>query len=147
MDCIDWNILRALNENGRATASEISGKVRLSVPAVAERIRKLERAGTIERYTVKIDRHKTPYKLLAFVFVALEGTEQIAAFRAAAVAQACVLECHHVAGEYDYLLKVLAEDTAALEIFLMEVLKKMPGVTRSNTIFSLSTLKEESNLL
>lgn len=146
VDSIDWAILRALKANGRATASEISGKVRLSIPAVAERIRKLERAAVIERYTVKVNRAKTPFRLLAFVFVALEETRQIAAFREAIVAQDCVLECHHIAGAYDYLLKVLVEDTAALERFLTETLKGIPGVTKSNTILSLSTLKEELNL-
>lgn len=145
MDSIDWAILRALKENGRATASEISGKVRLSIPAVAERIRKLERAEVIERYTVKINRSKTPQRLLAFVFVALEHTSQIAGFRESIVGQGCVLECHHIAGAYDYLLKVLVEDTAALEQFLMETLKGVPGITKSNTILSLSTLKEEIN--
>ena len=147
MDSIDWAILRALKENGRATASEISGKVCLSIPAVAERIRKLERAAVIERYTLKINREKTPFRLLAFVFVTLEDTRQIAAFREAIIRQACVLECHHIAGVYDYLLKVLVEDAAALEYFLTETLKSIPGVTKSNTFLSLSTLKEEINLL
>lgn len=147
MDAIDWNILRALKENGRATASQISGKVRLSVPAVAERIRKLERAEVIEQYTIRIKRSKTPYTLLAFIFVALERTKDVAAFREEIVRQPCVLECHHVAGEYDYLLKVLVEDAEGLERFLMEVLKELPGVAKSNTILSLSTLKEEHNLL
>jgi len=57
----------------------------------------------------------------------------------------CVLECHHVAGNYDYLLKVIVEDTQALEEFLSKKLKKIKGVSGSNTIISLITLKEEIN--
>ncbi|MNV72594.1 leucine-responsive transcriptional regulator [compost metagenome] len=56
-----------------------------------------------------------------------------------------MLECHHLAGEYDYLLKVLVKDTEELETFLTRTLKSVPGVIRSNTMISLSSLKENWN--
>ncbi|MNP82772.1 leucine-responsive transcriptional regulator [compost metagenome] len=56
-----------------------------------------------------------------------------------------MLECHHLAGEYDYLLKVLVKDTEELETFLTRTLKSDPGVIRSNTRISLSSLKENWN--
>ncbi|MPM58209.1 Leucine-responsive regulatory protein [bioreactor metagenome] len=146
MDTIDFAILDQLKENARATSSEISKKVNLSIPAVAERIRKLEQAGIIEKYTVKINRNKTGARLLAFIFVNIDQTEQINAFREAIVRHDCVLECHHVAGSYDYILKVALDDTLALENFLSHTLKKIKGVASSNTIITLMTLKEEINL-
>ncbi|WP_059043149.1 Lrp/AsnC family transcriptional regulator [Paenibacillus rubinfantis] len=146
MDITDQRILESLKQNSRMTASEIGKRVGLSVPAVSERIRKLEEAGIIEAYTVKINRTKTGHKLLAFVFVGIEHTRYIEAFRTKIIACGPVLECHHLAGEYDYLLKVLVEDTAHLEYFLTETLKKIPGVVKSNTMISLSTLKENINL-
>jgi Lrp/AsnC family leucine-responsive transcriptional regulator len=146
MDSIDSAILGVLKENGRATSSEISRKVSLSVPAVAERIRKLEQAGVIEKYTVKINRNKTGKRLLAFIFVNIDQTERINTFREAIIKHDCVLECHHVAGSYDYILKVGLEDTLALEDFLTNTLKKIKGVASSNTIITLITLKEEINL-
>ncbi len=145
MDAIDYAILNELKVNGRASASEISKKVNLSIPAVAERIRKLEQAEVIRQYTVKINRDKIEKHLLAFIFINIDKTEDIDNFRNVIVQHNCVLECHHVAGNYDYLLKVIAEDTKALENFLSKTLKKIKGVSSSNTIISLITLKEEIN--
>lgn len=145
MDKIDEAILEVLKENGRASASEISRRVQLSVPAVAERIRKLEQSEVIRQYTVKINRDKIEKRLLAFIFVNIDKTENIELFRKAIIQYKDVLECHHVAGNYDYLLKVALEDTRALELFLSKKLKKIPGVSGSNTVIALGTLKEEIN--
>lgn len=146
MDAIDTSILAILKGNGRASASEISKKVRLSVPAVAERIRKLEQNGIIKQYTVKIDRYQSGERLLAFVFVNIDRTDHIDNFRKQIVRHPCVLECHHIAGAYDYLLKIALPDTQALESFLSGTLKKIEGVSNSNTIITLTTLKEELNV-
>ncbi|AKN30450.1 transcriptional regulator [Clostridium carboxidivorans P7] len=146
MDIIDLKIIDALKENSRSTSSEISRKVNLSIPAVAERIRKLEDGNIIEKYTIKINREKINYKLLAFIFVNIDKTENIENFRKSIVQYNSVLECHHVAGEYDYVLKVLVEDTKSLEYFLSNTLKKIKGVLKSNTIIVLSSLKENINI-
>ena len=145
MDLIDFAILDELKKNGRQSASEISKKVSLSIPAVAERIRKLEKAEIIHQYTIKINRDKIGKRLLSFIFVNIERTENIDIFRNMIIQHCCVLECHHVAGTYDYLLKVITEDTQALEFFLSKTLKKIKGISNSNTIITLVTLKEEIN--
>ena len=145
MDIIDAKILEALKHNGRSTASEISKKVNLSIPAVSERIKKLEEANVIEQYTVKINREKMGYKLLAIIFVNIDHAANIQQFREAIIQFPEVIECHHLAGVYDYMLKVLIEDTGKLEIFLSEKLKSIQGVQKSNTLIVLSTLKEISN--
>ncbi|MDK2952542.1 MAG: Lrp/AsnC family transcriptional regulator, leucine-responsive regulatory protein [Kosmotogales bacterium] len=145
MDEIDIVILNKLKQNSRSTASEISKKVNLSIPAVTERIRKLEKSGIILQYTIKINRLKTEQRLLSFIFVNIDRNESIENFRNTIVQYNHVLECHHVAGKYDYLLKVVSEDTEALEDFLSETLKKIKGVTSTNTIITLITLKEEIN--
>ncbi|WP_223275474.1 Lrp/AsnC family transcriptional regulator [Paenibacillus elgii] len=146
LDTIDLAILDALKENSRMTASEISKRVNLSIPAVSERIRKMEEAEIIEAYTIKMNRMKTNCKLLSFIFVHIDQTEHIEEFRQSIVQCSSVLECHHVAGEYDYLLKVLVEDTQALEHFISNTLKNIKGVLKSNTIISLSSLKENINI-
>jgi Lrp/AsnC family leucine-responsive transcriptional regulator len=145
MDAIDISILNILKYDGRATASDVGRRVSLSVPAAAERIRKLEHSGVIERYAAKISRESLGIGLLAFVLVTVGGTERIEGFIKAAVKLQPVLECHHVAGEYDYLLKVAVPDAKALDAFLTGELKKIDGVLRSNTIVVLGTLKEEMN--
>ena len=146
MDEIDMRIIGELKENGRATASEISRRISLSVPAVAERIRKLEQSGVIEGYTIRVNRNMTGFSLLAFILVTVAGSENIENFRVKLVRERCVLECHHIAGPNDYLLKVLVRDTAELESFLSQTLKKINGVAASNTIISLSALKERINV-
>ncbi|UZW13078.1 Lrp/AsnC family transcriptional regulator [Clostridium pasteurianum] len=146
MDTIDLKIINVLKENSRSTTSEVSKRVNLSIPAVAERIRKLEEAKIIEKYTIKVNRDKINFKLLAFIFVNIDKTEDIDEFRKSIVQYSSVLECHHVAGEYDYLLKVLVEDTKSLEDFVSYTLKKIKGVSKSNTIIALSSLKENINI-
>lgn len=145
MDAIDYAILNELKKNGRASASEISKKVNLSIPAVAERIRKLEQAEVIQQYTIKINRDKIGKHLLAFILVNIDKTDNIENFRNVIVQYNCVLECHHVAGTYDYLLKIVVDDIQALENLLSKTLKKIKGVSSSNTIITLVTLKEEIN--
>jgi len=147
MDKIDMAILHLLNSNGRATASEISREVHLSIPAVAERIRKMDEANVIENYTVRINREKAGWNIMAFIHVSVDDTENIANFREEISRYPCVLECHHVAGTYDYLLKVLTENMAALDYFLSNSLKTIQGVSSSNTTIVLSTLKETLNPL
>ncbi|MDK2980398.1 MAG: Lrp/AsnC family transcriptional regulator, leucine-responsive regulatory protein [Chloroflexota bacterium] len=145
MDPIDRQILEILQANSRASASEISKAVQLSLPAVSERMRKLEDSGVIAAYSIRVDRAAAGYHLLAMLFVSLERTDQIEHFRRTVTALPQVLECHHIAGEYDYLLKLLLRDTAELEDFLSRQLKAIPGVARTNTQIILSSLKEEIN--
>lgn len=145
MDNIDEKIIGELNNDARATASQISKAVNLSSAAVGERIRKLEANGTITNYTVRVDREKTNYKLLAFISVTLDNPKNIDIFKKNIVKQQAVLELHHIVGDYDYLLKVLLVDTKELEFFLTNVLKKIPGVIKSNTVISLAQIKEVIN--
>lgn len=145
MDNIDSNILEILKENGRTTASEISREVKLSIPAVSERIRKLEDSGIIKEYTIRINRDDLGYKLLAIIFVNIGQTANIQSFRNTIIKYPEVIECHHMAGEYDYMLKVLLKDTTELEDFISMKLKAIKGVEKSNTLVVLSTLKENMN--
>ena len=145
MDNIDTAILYCLKENGRVTASEISKKVKLSIPAVAERIRKLEQNSIIQKYTTVGAWGRSKIKKSDFIFVNIDKTEHINAFRSQITVLPGVLECHHLAGAYGYLLKVSVSDTDALESFLTNKLKKITGVSSSNTFITLATLKEELN--
>lgn len=146
MDSIDLHIINLLKENSRMTVSEISKIVNLSIPAVAERIRKLELSGTIEKYTIRINREKMNYKLLAFISVNIDKTEHIENFRNSVIKHDCVLECHHIAGEYDYILKVVSQDTKGLENFISDSLKKITGILKTNTVIVLSSIKENINM-
>ncbi|NUU62256.1 Lrp/AsnC family transcriptional regulator [Paenibacillus agri] len=143
MDDIDLQILEMLKANGRITSSEISKAIHLSVPAVTERIRKLEKNGVIDQFTVKLNRKAIGYNFVVFIFVQLNGSAKTEQFRKNITQSPLVLECHHISGEYDYLLKVGLPDLSEMESFITHTLKANHDVVRSNTIFILSTLKEE----
>lgn len=146
MDHIDEKILTILKKNGKASATEISKIVGLSIPAVSERIRKMEHNGIIEGYGAKISRRKTGYNVTAFIMVNLERSGDVEEFRQKVVEFNQVLECHHVVGAFDYLLKVLVKTSDDLEHFLMEELNEIPTVASSQTFMCISTLKEEWNV-
>lgn len=146
MDLIDEKILEILKKNGKASATEISKAVGLSIPAVAERIRKMEHAGIIEGYAAKVSRRKTGYNVTAFIMVNLERPGDVEEFREKVVQFPQVLECHHVVGAFDYLLKVLVRTPDDLEHFLMNELNEIPNVASSQTFICLSTLKEDWNV-
>ena len=123
-----------------ALRSPIGSKIQMNVP-IPHKIKFQLRHKLF--ILLKINRQKLGLKLLAFIFVNIDRTDNIQHFRETIIQQRCVLECHHVAGSHDYLLKVVLEDTSALEDFLSKTLKNIKGVVNSNTIISLTTLKEE----
>jgi len=143
MDALDRKIIGQLQQNARVTSSEISKHIHLSVPAVTERIRKLEEAGIIRQYTARLNREALGLNLTAFILVSISRTEHTEAFRQAVRNCGAVLECHHIAGEYDYLLKVAVASPKALEGLLNDTLHKAEWVVKTNTVMVLSTVKEE----
>lgn len=144
MDHFDQKILRMLAQNARVSGAEIARKVNLSVPAVTERLRKLGKSGVIDRYTIKLSRSAMALNLMAFVQVWVDHTKS-AQLKESICHLPEILECHHIAGDCDLLLKVLVKDTAALEELLVHKIKAHKAITRTSTIIVLNTIKEEIN--
>ena len=140
MDSIDKKILKLLQSNARMTASEISGIVSLSVPACSERLKKLESSGIIRQYTAIIDSGYLKKTLTAMMFVSLERPKFTEKFQEAVNVESDILECHYLAGDFDYLLKIVTENTDTLEKLLNRI-KSVPGVQKTRTIVVLSTVK------
>ena len=132
MDDIDVKILSALRENARATASEIGAAIGMSVSAVIERIKKLEANGVIAQYT-------------AIISVTLEHPKYNDGFIDFVGRTYDVLEAHYLAGDADYLIKVVTDTTTTLEHLLREI-KCIPGVARTCTSMVLSTVKNEHSV-
>ncbi len=145
MDRYDTKILQLLADNSRITGADIARKINLSLPAVTERLRKLDRSGYIDKYTIQVNRKQLDLHLLAFIQVWIDHSKG-AAVKENIIAISEVLECHHIAGEYDLLLKVLVKDTAALEELLVKKIKAIKAITRTSTTIILSTYKEEVNV-
>ncbi|MCX7922658.1 MAG: Lrp/AsnC family transcriptional regulator [Clostridia bacterium] len=140
MDVIDVKILKLLQKNARITASEISGEINLSVPAVSDRIRKLESSGIIQQYTAIINSRKLEKDLTAIMFVSLERPKYTERFLEFVNGEMEILECHYLAGDYDYALKIVTENTFTLESLLNRI-KSVQGVQKTKTIVVLSTVK------
>lgn len=145
MDRSDNKILQLLADNARITGADIARKINLSLPAVTERLRKLDKSGYIDKYTIQVNRQQIDLHLLAFIQVWIDHSKA-GSVKENIIALNEVLECHHVAGEYDLLLKVLVKDTSALEELLVKKIKGIKAVTRTNTTIILSTYKEEVNV-
>jgi Lrp/AsnC family leucine-responsive transcriptional regulator len=133
IDTIDTQILDLLQENGRATASEIAKQVELSVPAVGERMKKLTEAGIIKRFATILDHKKAGLDLTAFVFIVSEHSDHYDEFVKKAKTSKAVLECHSIMGSGSHILKVRAKNSQALE-----------DRTQSNLV--LSSYKESTNI-
>jgi Lrp/AsnC family leucine-responsive transcriptional regulator len=142
VDDLDYKALALLMERGRAPWTEIGQLLELSAPAAAERVRKLEERSVILGYRAIANPEALGYALLAFVHVTLGGSKDRAAFLRAIEKHEQVVECHHIAGDDDYLLKVRCRNTADLERFLSATLKDRLGVARARTSIALTTVKE-----
>ncbi len=144
MHPIDWQILEILQEDGKTTYGELAKRVGLSQAAAHERVKKLEARGVIKGYRAVVDADALGYGVVAFVFV------DNAAFDVPDIAERLraipnVLECHAVAGEWSFLLKVRAENTPALERVLHDI-RRVDSVHRTHSVIGLSTAFETTTL-
>ncbi len=147
IDDIDILILKELTKNSRASLSVISSKVNLSIPAVSERIRKLEENGYINQYTTILNMKKFNYSLICFSFISLRYEENgIKRFRDFVENNTNILECHLITGQYEYLLKIIVKEPKDLEEILSS-LRSVADVLTSSTSISISSLKDQTSFL
>lgn len=146
MDSLDIKILKLLKNNARVTASEISSKINLSVPAVSDRLRKLDASGVIEQYTVIINAKKLNRNLTVIMFVSLESPKYTNNFLEAIQKDDEIIECHYLAGDYDYSLKIITQNTETLEKILNKI-KGMNGIIKTKTTVTLSTIKNNYSVM
>ena len=135
LDPVDRRLLRALQEDGRLSNAELARRCNLSPAACFERVRRLRERKVITGYAALVDPAKVGRGLLIFVEVHLDRTtgEVFDAFAEAVRRQPEVLECHMVAGGFDYLIKARVGDMDAYRAFLGDVLVRMPGVRETRT--------------
>jgi len=146
MDSIDYKILSCLKENSRENATNISAKINLSTSAVIERIKKLENAGIIQQYTTIINQSALGRDLTAFIYVRVEHPTFNEGFLKLIDENPSVAECHYIAGDFDFILKVVTKTGKTLEECLNFV-KSIEGVSLTRTSVVLSTNKCEVCLL
>ncbi|MGB8817550.1 MAG: Lrp/AsnC ligand binding domain-containing protein [Rhizobiaceae bacterium] len=148
LDQIDRRILREVQANGRLTNTELSERVHLSATATNERVKRLTRDGFIIGYTALLSPEKLGRALLLFVEVKLERTtpDVFDAFAAAIRRTPDVLECHLIAGGFDYLVKARVADMSAYRQFLSDLLTAVPGIRETRTYTVMEEVKDTTNL-
>ena len=142
MDALDKKAVAFVMKRGRATWAELGQLLGLSAPSAADRVHKLEQRGIIRGYAALVDPASVGYPLTAYISVSLTSHRDRGAFLRAISKMDKVAECHHVAGDDDYLIKVRCRGTRDLDHLLATELKDKLGVARTRTTIVLSTAKE-----
>lgn len=141
IDETDVKILELLQKQGRTRRNDLADKVGLSLPAVSERLRKLEESGIISGYFAKVDHERLGKDITAFVVVTVDSSKHFGAFIEHANSTDDILESHAITGEGTHLLKARTENTASLEKLLAKI-QSWQGVVKTITSIVLSTTKE-----
>jgi len=144
----DRKILRALQANGRLTNIELAETISLSATATAERVKRLIREGYVEGFSARLSAEKLGRGLLVFVEVKLDRTtpDVFEAFATAVRRSDDVMECHMVAGGFDYLVKARVGGMEAYRTFLADVILPLPGVRETHTYAVMEEVKNLSYL-
>lgn len=144
LDRIDLTILDALQKDGRISNVELAKKVNLSASPCLDRVKRLENEGYIERYGAYLSSQKLKYGMLAFIQVTLDRTTKdvFNRFRDEVVKIKEVVECHMVAGGFDYLLKLRFENMEAYREVL-GVIVELPAVSQTHTYVVMEKVKDD----
>jgi len=148
IDRTDRRILGLLQADGRISTVELAQRIGLSPTSTSERLKRLQREGFVAGYRAVLDPHRLGLELLVFVEVSLDKTtpDVFEKFAAAVRRAPEVLECHMVAGGFDYLVKTRVADMAAYRRFLGETLLALPGVKETRTYAVMEEVKSDGVL-
>ncbi len=149
LDRIDRKLLARLQQDGRTAISQLAREVNLTVTPTLERVRRLEADGYIEGYFARLNPGKLGLGLLAYVEVSLDRTtpDAFERFKQVALAHDEVMECHMVAGGFDYLLKIRVTDMESYRRFLGDRLAAVRGVQQTHTYFVMEEVKSTQKLV
>lgn len=143
LDATDKKLLQFLQEDSKQTTKELSLKLNLSVTAVYERIKKLEREEIISKYVVLLNRNKIQKGFVVFCHLKLmqHTKEFISQFEKEVVQLSEVLECFHVSGDYDYILKICVENMEEYREFMVTKLTTLQHIGSTHSTFMIGEVK------
>ncbi|MCA1953213.1 MAG: Lrp/AsnC family transcriptional regulator [Hyphomicrobiales bacterium] len=144
LDAIDWKILREVQADGALTNVELARRVGLTPPPCLRRVHALQDAGLISGYRAILDAPRLGFPVVCFAFVNLasQAENDLAAFQARIAGWRNIRECWTLSGEIDFLMKCVTEDLASLQTFVGE-LTALPNVRNVRTALALSKVKDE----
>lgn len=148
LDAIDRAILSALQDNGRLSNAELADRVNLSPSACLRRTRLLEDGGIVAGYALLLNQRAIGKPGNAFVFISLDqqGRQALSAFEEAVQDIPDIMECYLLAGQADYLVRVIYDDAEDFERIHTETLTQLPGVVRVQTTMTLRTVKKTTKV-
>ncbi len=148
LDATDRALLWALQRDSRVSVGDLAEQVHLSTSPCWRRVKRLEDAGLIEGYTVRVSRRKLGLGVTGFIQLQMENhtPEAAESFEREVVALPQVLACHNLSGRYDYQLEVVGQDLESFSEFVRTRIRALPGVREISTSFSLKELKRQAGL-
>jgi DNA-binding Lrp family transcriptional regulator len=148
LDEIDRGILELLQQDARLTHKAIAHALHISVTPIHVRIKRLEDEGYIRRYVALVDARKVDCGLIAYTQVQVKphNRDNLLAFVAEVVKLRAVMECSHLTGKFDFLLKIAVRDMDEYNQLLMQTLSKLPNVDNMESLFVMSQPKQETSL-
>lgn len=143
LDKIDKKLLELLQNDTKKTTKELSLKLNLSVTAIYERIKKLEREGIINKYVALLNRNKIDKGFVVFCHIKLvqHSKDFLTKFESEVVKLNEVLECFHVSGDYDYILKIYVKDMEAYREFMVTKLTTLQHIGSTHSTFMIGEVK------
>lgn len=145
LDNIDIKVLNILQEEGRTKRNVLAEAVSLSLPSLSERLKKLEERGVISQYYTKLNRKYFGYDIMVLITVVIDSSKHFEKFSEQVEQTDEILECFAILGEGSHVMKAVVKDTQALEELLNKI-QSWKGVTRTQTRFVLSTIKETTKI-
>jgi DNA-binding Lrp family transcriptional regulator len=149
LDKKDLEILRLLQENARVTVKEISEKVHLSTTPVHERIKRMEESGVIKQYVTLVDHNKVKKGLMVICYVSLKQHSKNAGDKFIKTIHLLneVIECYNISGEFDFMLKVVAEDMNDYYDFHVNQLSQIENIGNVQSVFVMGIIKQTHQLV
>lgn len=146
LDSIDKKLLGLLQKDCKQTNKQLSVQLNLSSTAIYERTRKLEKSGVITRYVAVVDKNKVSRSFVALCQIKLtqHTKEYLVKFEKEVAELSEVMECYHVSGEYDYMLKVCVRDMVAFREFMVTKLTTLHHIGSTQSSFVISEVKNET---
>lgn len=148
IDQIDRKILKILQNNGKITNAKLSEEIGLSPAPTLERVKKLEQSGIIKSYHAEVDAELLGLGVNTFVQVTLKGhnKQNIDLFLEKISSIDEIIECHHITGSGDFILKVIAKDIASYQLLMLEKVSEIEIVDSLQSMVILSTFKNKKEI-
>jgi Lrp/AsnC family leucine-responsive transcriptional regulator len=148
LDKTDLLILKELQQNSNINTKDLASKLCLTVTPVYERIKRLERDGYITKYVALLDKKKMNRSMIVFCNVRLkEHAKNVGSnFVKDIVALPEIIECYNIAGDYDFMLKIMVQDMASYQDFVMNKLSTIENIGNTNSIFVMGEIKHSTAL-